>query len=179
VTNILNVILGNLKQGPETLRFPDRVVPAAKFRGSVAMDPEKCLACGICDHVCVSGAIELRAYEDHADWNYDPGRCTFCARCVDHCPVGALTQEADRPATYAIAGALSAHTEVQYPTCPECGSPALPFGEAVLGRAFSEISDEIRQRARLCDKCRRRAAQSTLKGVVRHVTDIGRNTDER
>lgn len=179
MANILTVLLGNLSKGPETLRFPDRAVPAAEYRGAVKIDPEKCMVCGICDHVCVSGAIELRACEDHGEWNYDPGRCTFCARCVDHCPVQALSQEADRPASYGVAGALSVRQDVAYPTCPECGNPALPVSEAILGRAFAEISDEIRQRVHLCDKCRRRAAQSVLRRAFGAATRTERNEDER
>lgn len=179
MTSILTVLFGNLSQGPETLRFPDRAAPAPEYRGAVTMDPEKCMVCGICDHVCVSGAIELRAYEDRGQWNYDPGRCTFCARCVDHCPARALTQGSDRPAPYAVAGAQSVRVDVEYPACPECGNPALPFNEAILGRAFAEISDEIRQRVHLCDKCRRRATQSTLRESFGSATRIERNTDER
>jgi ferredoxin len=176
MTNILNVIFGNLGSGPETLRFPGRAVPALDYRGAVTMDPAKCMVCGICDHVCVSGAIELRAHEDHGRWSYDPGRCTFCSRCVDHCPARALSHDPDRSAPYATAGALAVRNDVPYPTCPECGGPALPFEEAVLGRAFAEISDEIRERVHLCDRCRRRAAQSALKGSF--ATRIERNTDE-
>ena len=175
MTNIISIILGNLADGPETQRFPEREVPAADFRGSVCLDPGKCMACGICDHVCVSGAIELRAYEDHCEWNYDPGRCTFCARCVDHCPAHALAQEGDRTAPYQGSGALSTRTDVAYPACPECGSPALPFDDVVLKRAFYEISDDIRNRVHLCERCRRRLTQSVLKNSFGALTKIERN----
>lgn len=178
MTNIISIIVSNLTSGPETRRFPDREAPAADFRGSVRMDPEKCMACGICDHVCVSGAIELRAYDDHCEWNYDPGRCTFCARCVDHCPARALAQEGDRPDPYEGSGALVTKLTVAYPACPECGDPALPFDDIVLKRAFSEISDDIRNRVHLCERCRRRLTQSALKRSFGALTDIERNTDE-
>jgi ferredoxin len=179
VTSILNVLFGNFSQGTETLRFPDRAVPAAEYRGAVVIDREKCMVCGICDYVCVSGAIELHAYDDHGEWNYDPGRCTFCARCVDHCPAKALAQESDRPVSYGVAGALSVREEVAYPACPECGNPALPFDEAVLGRAFAEVSDELRQRVHLCEKCRRRATQSVMKKSFSSATTMERKADER
>ena len=178
MTNILNVIFGNLAGGAETQRFPEREAPTADFRGSVRMDPEKCMACGICDHVCVSGAIELRTYEEHCEWNYDPGRCTFCGRCVDHCPVQALMQESDRPGPYRGSGALVTKISVAYPICPACGDPALPFDDIVLKRAFSEISDDIRNRAHLCEGCRSRRLQSALGRSFGAWARTERNTDE-
>lgn len=161
--NIISVILGNLGQGPETLRFPARHVPAQSYRGAVKVDPGRCMVCGICDHVCVSGAIELRALDGHGEWNYDPGRCTFCARCVDHCPAKALSQVSDRPDVYGAAGDLAVRHDVAYPLCPECGAPALPVDDEVLARAFDDFSGEVRSRARLCDRCRRHATQSALR----------------
>ena len=184
MTNILSIILGSLARGPETLQFPERVEPEARFRGAVTMNPERCIACGICHHVCVSNAIELRTFEDHAEWSYDPGACTFCSRCVAQCPVGALKQEGDRPATYETPGALRTRLKVTYPKCPECGEPALPYANSVLRRAFSGISDEIKERGHLCARCRRHRTQealkeSVLKGSMTTPEETEGNTDER
>jgi formate hydrogenlyase subunit 6/NADH:ubiquinone oxidoreductase subunit I len=166
VTNIVHIIYGNLTSGPETLRYPDRVTPAARFRGAIIHNPERCIACGICDAVCVSGATELHTYEDHAEWSYDPGRCTFCSRCVAQCPVGALRQEDDRIAPYANQRSMVTKHIMAYPTCPVCGSPALPFGKSILRRAFSGTSDEIFERAQLCERCRQRRTQTALRDTA-------------
>ncbi len=161
--NIIALISRNLRRRPQTLRFPDRPVPARGFRGLVAIDTGACLACGICDYVCVSGAITMLARDLGSDWTYDPGRCTFCGRCVDHCPGAALSHDADRAANYERPGALAHAATVVYPACPECGRPARPFSERLLAQGHEQISEELRERSRLCERCRRRRAQTVLK----------------
>lgn len=183
MTNILSILLGNLTSGPETIRFPDRAAPRPWYRGSVVQNAKRCISCGICDTVCVSGAIELRTFDDHAEWAYDPGRCTFCGRCVLQCPVGALRQENDRLAPYADQGALVVTSVMAYPACTECGSPALPFGSHMLKRLLG-ASDEIFQRARLCEKCRQHRTQEAFKEAALKVAaapqpNAGGRTDER
>ena len=160
--NILTLISRSLRRGPLTLRFPDRAVPASDFRGLVRIDTGKCIACGICDYVCVSGAITVTDHATHCDWKYDPGLCTFCGRCVDHCPGEALAQEADTVRAYARSGELSKHVKVDYPACPQCGRPSRPLSERLLAKAYGEASDELRRRALLCQRCRLREAQRVL-----------------
>lgn len=177
--NIFNLISANLAGGPQSKRFPERVVPEAEYRGPVHIDPTKCLACGICDYVCVSRAISVVPGEDHAVWTYDPGRCTYCGRCVDHCTGHALTQESDRGANYERPGSMREVVEVTYPTCPECGKPAMPYNEVLLGTAFVEVSDDLRERIHLCERCRLKATQSALKKSFGAMTDTERSSDGR
>ena len=94
-TNIFTVVSRNFRRQAVTLRFPDRPAPDGEFRGSVGIDTAKCLTCGICDYVCVSGAISVEGGESGMDWRYEPGRCTFCGRCVDHCPGDRHKREPD------------------------------------------------------------------------------------
>ncbi|HTX70170.1 MAG TPA: 4Fe-4S binding protein [Thermoleophilia bacterium] len=161
--NIWTIIGGNARKEAQTLRFPDRPRLAEHFRGLVRIDPGKCLTCGICDYVCVSGAITVTAHALDCEWKYDPGRCTFCGRCVDHCPGEALRHEQERAPAYARPGALDTEAHVAYPLCPECGRPSLPYDERLLARAHDEISEEMRERARLCDRCRMRRSQAALR----------------
>jgi len=160
--SIFTVVSRNLRRQAVTLRFPDRPTPDRAFRGSVSIDTAKCLTCGICDYVCVSGAIGVKADENGMDWRYEPGRCTFCGRCVDHCPGEALAQEADTVRAYARSGELSKHVKVDYPACPQCGRPSRPLSERLLAKAYGEASDELRRRALLCQRCRLREAQRVL-----------------
>jgi len=176
--NIFNLISENYRRGPVTLPFPERHEPQTAYRGPVVMETDKCLACGICDYVCVSGAISVKAFDDHFEWTYDLGRCTFCGRCVDHCPGDALTQECDHSPSYAVSGDLRLTETVMYPACPECGRPALPFNEHMLPVAFSEVTEQLRERIHLCDRCRLKLTQRELrKGYVRMPEEGDANND--
>jgi len=163
VTNIFVLMMSNMRRRPITLRFPDRLNTAKKYRGLVRMDPSKCIACGICDYVCVSSSITVEAHDDHCDWEYDPGRCTFCGRCVRYCPGEAIRQEEERPPAYDLAGALNERHSVDYPACTSCGEPTQPFNDTMLGVAFNAVTEEIRQKARLCNRCRKRDTQAQMK----------------
>lgn len=154
--NIIQVISANLRSAPATLRFPERVETTAGYRGLVRMAPELCVGCATCAYVCVSSAITLEEFAAVYQWSYDPDRCTFCGRCVEVCPTQALEMEAERPPVYMKAGELRAVHRLQYPRCPQCGEVAKPVNEAVLRRAFDEVSDEVRLWSRLCLRCRGR-----------------------
>jgi ferredoxin len=169
---ILRLIAGNLQQKTVTLRFPERVAPPEGFRGLVELDTESCVGCGTCAYVCPSSAITVTAGETHYQWDYDPGRCTFCGRCVDVCPSRALSMAADRPPVYDEPGALRLTVELAYPRCAECGRSAPPINDAVLRRAFPEISDKVRHWSRLCTHCRQRRYQPALLDVT---GSVGRN----
>lgn len=178
MTNILTLLAANLGSSPVTVRYPNRPKAAENYRGLVRMDPERCIACGICEYVCVSASITVNRQPDHSDWSYDPGRCTFCGRCVRYCPVEALSQSGEKPPTYSSAGALDVSNRVDYPLCTSCGEPTLPFSETVLTTAFGEITEALRERTHLCKRCRTREAQEAVKtsfsSADRRVTHNGR-----
>ena len=157
---ILSLILSNLGSKPETRRFPERVAPQGRYRGPVVVNAERCIACGICDHVCVSGAIEVWDAGDHVTWNYDPGHCTFCATCVGQCPAGALKQQGDGAAPYHSAGEPRVRVNVPYPICKECGTTITPAPTGHSRGVFTRSIDEVRADARLCHKCRTERART-------------------
>jgi formate hydrogenlyase subunit 6/NADH:ubiquinone oxidoreductase subunit I len=151
---ILAVIAGNVFQSPRTIRLPGSVPCPSEFRGAVMLDPALCLACGICSYVCVSEAITGAEQDKNYIWTYEPGRCTFCARCVDRCPGHALSMSAEPVPVYFKPGDLGILRLVPLPTCPHCGAPSRPVSEALLARAYDEVNQDIRQLARLCERCR-------------------------
>ncbi len=160
--SILDVIASNLHHGPQTVRFPGEVPSPLGFRGLVQMDPSRCIACGTCAYVCVSGAIATEDCGDGFGWTYQPGRCTFCARCVDYCPGHALAMDGRAAQAYRRLGELAKVYSVDYPLCPECGRPARPRSDLVLDRAFADVTPGLSQRARLCERCRRRRSWEAL-----------------
>jgi hypothetical protein len=90
-----------------------------------------------------------------------------------------LTQAADRGPSYGRPGELAETVTIVYPSCPECGKPAIPFNDAVLGVAFKDVTAQLRERVHLCDRCRRKATVSALKKGFGATGDTERNNDGR
>jgi len=171
---ILAVIAGNVAQGPGTIRLPGSVPCPSEFRGAVTLDPTRCVACGICSYVCVSDAITGADEDKGYLWAYEPGRCTFCARCVDHCPGRALTMASEPVPAYFKLGERGAQQLVPFPVCPRCGAPSRPVNEELLGRAYEEVNENIRELAHLCSRCRQQLQRKQFAD-----TDLGDEPQER
>jgi formate hydrogenlyase subunit 6/NADH:ubiquinone oxidoreductase subunit I len=122
--NALRLLMGNLRRGAMTLRFPARPPEPASYRGLVEMERDRCRGCGMCAFVCTSGAIRFQAKPDSYDWSYDAGMCTFCGRCVDGCASQALSMQASRPPVYTRSGALQ--VALNLPRKPPPGTAPAP-----------------------------------------------------
>jgi ferredoxin len=164
--SMLKLMARNLVKGPATIRCPGQVPVPDGLRGLVRMDPERCLACGICAYVCVGGAITGSEQDGVYVWRYDPGRCTFCARCADQCPGRALALAPEPPPSYRRPQELSVAQRVPFPPCPGCGRPTRILTAEWLGRAFGATTPETRDLLRLCVACRRKATQRVLKAAA-------------
>ncbi len=58
----------------------------------VQVDPLKCQACGTCDEVCQTGAIQ--AVNDQGIRQVvDPAACINCGQCLVNCPFGAIYEQ--------------------------------------------------------------------------------------
>lgn len=168
--SVRSILIKNLSKKPQTVRIPDEVPRPKKFRGPVKIDVEKCIGCGICAYVCVSYAVRLTEREGGCEWQYLPGKCTFCGLCAMVCPANALRNENGGVPAYSQAEELNEVHMVRYPACPDCGKPAQPNVEPVLQRAFDKLTDELRERMLLCQKCRLKRSQSELRisaGITR------------
>ncbi|MBR5906193.1 MAG: 4Fe-4S dicluster domain-containing protein [Bacteroidales bacterium] len=68
------------------------ICPVGTFLGSISkyslfrvyVDPDKCVKCGACQHVCKASCI------DSATQTIDGSRCVDCFDCIDFCKVGGL-----------------------------------------------------------------------------------------
>lgn len=89
-----------------TEEYPDnrdtlRISP--RFRGRLVMpDPQKCIACGLCQMNCPNDTIKVvsqmvtdeetgRKRKELISYEYDLGGCMFCQLCVNACPHDAIS----------------------------------------------------------------------------------------
>lgn len=88
-------ILHRLRQGCQTMTYPNEPAPALPDRhgGALRVDSTKCVGgCSECVPVCPTEAITRVAANPVA---LDLGRCIFCAACVEACPAHAITRTGD------------------------------------------------------------------------------------
>jgi Ni,Fe-hydrogenase III small subunit/formate hydrogenlyase subunit 6/NADH:ubiquinone oxidoreductase subunit I len=92
---IQDTLRHRLKQGCETMRYPQGTPPALPDRhgGALRVDATRCLDdCVDCVRVCPTEAI---ARPPGQPIRLDLGRCIFCAECVKTCPAEAITPTGD------------------------------------------------------------------------------------
>jgi Ni,Fe-hydrogenase III small subunit/NAD-dependent dihydropyrimidine dehydrogenase PreA subunit len=92
---VLDTIANRLRQGCQTMRYPDAPPSPLPDRhgGALRVEAAKCpAACAACVPVCPTQAI-TRA--PGRPVTLDLGRCLFCAACVEVCPAGAIRQTGD------------------------------------------------------------------------------------
>ncbi|MBI5384858.1 MAG: 4Fe-4S binding protein [Verrucomicrobia bacterium] len=91
----LETIAHRLRQGCQTMSYPDGPAPALPDRhgGALRVDSARCAAgCDACVPVCPTRAITRLPGQPVA---LDLGRCIFCSACVEACPPHAITQTND------------------------------------------------------------------------------------
>ena len=101
----------NLFRKPATLMYPVR--PAKRFpnsRGTLTIEFEKCILCGICQKKCPSYAIEVDKTEN--TWKIDRIRCISCGSCTDWCPKKCL--HLDNPYTAPVTPQFKDPTREQH-----------------------------------------------------------------
>lgn len=88
-----------------TEQYPDNrdtLEISPRFRGRLVMpDPQKCIACGLCQISCPNDTIKVvselevdeetgRKRKKLVSYDYDLGACMFCQLCVNACPHDAI-----------------------------------------------------------------------------------------
>lgn len=80
----------SLFKKPETLLYPvQKKEPPKGLKGTVTINADACILCGICGRTCPTGAIEV--HKPDRAWTIDHFRCVQCGSCVRACPKSALS----------------------------------------------------------------------------------------
>jgi glutamate synthase (NADPH) small chain len=92
----------NLFAEPVTVRRPEQVQGAPRYRGFHDNDITTCIGCGTCEDICQNAAIDLvevvgndavvtKDGDSGLRPRIDYGRCCWCALCVDVCTTQSLS----------------------------------------------------------------------------------------
>ncbi|MDO4545689.1 MAG: 4Fe-4S binding protein [Bacillota bacterium] len=89
---IAKTVVKSLFRKPATLMYP--VVPREweeRTRGSIGIEVEKCILCGICARRCPTAAIDVD--RKGGTWEIHRMQCIQCGACVEACPKDCLLME--------------------------------------------------------------------------------------
>lgn len=154
----LKVLFRNLLEGPSTDPYPlGPTFTPNRLRGSVVIDPDLCMGCGICVHVCVAGAINITRHEDSHTITVWHNACCRCAACRQYCPVQAIGLNTEWHMAHAEKDKynLVEQKTVQYEPCSVCGKPMRPVPAAILKKLYVHNDDiELEHVRTLCPACR-------------------------
>ena len=88
----------------------------------VVIDEARCSACGICAHLCPTGAVAQEAQPGCAVVSFRPSRCTNCGLCQEACPEGAIRFEEQVALADAVDDDWHALAQVGMSECLACGT---------------------------------------------------------
>ncbi len=88
---IAKTVLRSMFEKPATLMYPvvEREYPE-RTRGSVDIDVEQCILCGLCTRRCPAKAIETK--RNTGEWIIHRMKCIQCGECIDVCPKECLSR---------------------------------------------------------------------------------------
>ncbi len=90
--NFTKTALRNLFRKPATRNYPavPREYPV-RTRGSIGIDINTCIFCGLCSKKCPTSAIEVD--RSAATWSIRRFGCIQCGACVEVCPKKCLVMQ--------------------------------------------------------------------------------------
>jgi len=147
------VIAGKTKR--VTIKYPyQEPILSPEFRGSIEINPEKCIGCGACVNASPPNALEMIESQDKKTLRYYVGRCIFCWRCIDVCPVGAI--KGTRNFELATNDPLDLYTYIVHSKaeCSSCGNKV----ETVKMRKYIMQKSPITENyVNKCPDCRKKS----------------------
>lgn len=161
MSTFLKVALSNLVKGPSTDKYPfgETFVPE-KLRGMIKHNPDICMACHICEHVCAGGAIRIEEAPDSSGINFVVwhNTCAFCGLCEHYCPTGAIHLTNDYHTAHLQKDKFdfAEKSFIKYEKCTCCGKNMVPLVPEIAEKAYGKGGD-AQEMVKMCEECRRKA----------------------
>lgn len=144
------------KEEPQSRTACGTPVPEG-FRGKIKYNPQACVGCRTCEHVCAGEAIRLEEARDGSGVHFIlwHNSCAFCGLCQHYCPTKALRMTEDYHTAHLQKDKYNYVEQgfIKYVPCAECGRPMIPVALELLALAYEDTGG-IEHLAQLCEKCR-------------------------
>jgi formate hydrogenlyase subunit 6/NADH:ubiquinone oxidoreductase subunit I len=165
MSGFLKIAFRNLLKGPTTDPYPfgETFIPE-NLRGRLSVDASICTACGTCQEVCPSGAINITKEDGvylHTVWY---NTCCYCGNCEFFCPTGAIVLSNNfhtanvQEDKYKFTTTAQIH-EVE---CAKCAKKFVPATMPLIEKSYPSVNDRILEITRLCPECRKKSAFERL-----------------
>lgn len=187
MAGFLKVLFRNLLEGPSTDPYPvGETFTPKRVRGKCVIDPEKCVGCGVCKHVCAAGAIDITQKADKSGYTITVWRnsCCLCASCRHFCPTGAMSINNDWHTAHPESEKFECieQHEINYEPCAHCGTTMIrPLPLELAEKLYKdnpEVDPEIIRH--LCPKCRQLLdAKNIESGAATVLEDIPELPEEK
>lgn len=155
----LKILIRNIFQGPATEAFPLAPAPTPdRFRGRVSINPDLCVGCGICKHVCTGGAINISPSDDKTGYHYTVwyNSCCLCGSCRYYCPTNAISivnnwhNSHFQEEKYKMA---ETHF-IPYMHCEGCGALMRVLPPHIAAKIYAHSPVDVNKIIKLCPSCR-------------------------
>ncbi|MBT8762827.1 4Fe-4S dicluster domain-containing protein [Desulfohalobiaceae bacterium Ax17] len=161
MSSFLKIALRNLLKGPSTDPYPfgETFVPKG-LRGKIKYNAKACIACGMCEHVCAGGAIQIKETADKSGLEFIVwhNTCAFCGLCEHYCPTKAIRLTEDFHTAHSQEDKYR-YVErgfIKYVTCARCATPMVPIAPELMTLAYGQVNKDIEKLRHLCPKCRQK-----------------------
>lgn len=167
----LKVLVRNILQGPATEAFPLKPAPTPdRLRGRVTMNPDLCVGCGICSHVCTAGAINITPSDDKKGYHYTIwyDSCCLCGNCRYYCPTNAISMTNNWHNSHVQGDKykMAEYHLVPYVACEGCGAPIRVLPPHVAAKIYANSPVDADKIIRLCPSCRQIATAERQQGEI-------------
>ena len=99
--------------------------------GTIKIDENNCVTCGICVAVCPTGAISRRTEDQQLSHYLVASLCTNCRLCEEACPQNVISFAQEFPLSDALKDEANAITKISLNACLICGE-VIPVREGQI-----------------------------------------------